>query len=466
MKKIYIIYLVILSIFSGCDKEWLEIQPKGVLIPTAVNDYRLLLDQVEPGRYGDKISPGFATGYSNTDLMSDDFPMSDFNDEHYFGVTDVRRGTWADNIFELNEEDPDWKNLYGQIYPANITIEEVMTATNGTEAEKLQLLAEAKVHRAYSYFALVNMYALHYGPDASSTPGVPLRLDSSFKGDLSRVPVQKIYDLMVEDIKASISNLPDVPETRFHSHRPSKVSAYALLARVLLYMGLYDDALDAATESLKIKNTLIDYNVLGFSRNVLRLHDLENDIEVLWRKQTPKIHASLTASDELYNLYEADDLRQRLYIASIDYWGSPEEGYLLPAYTRRNYRGLGFTVAEMLLTRAECNVRLNNTGLAVGDLNLLREKRYITGTHTPITSTDKDEVLDLVKKERRLELAGNGLRFFDLKRYNQFDNANISLTVTHNGTIHTLPPGGNNWAIPIAQKYIVSTPEIGENIRD
>lgn len=468
MKLKYSLLILVLVLITSCDKEeWLDIKPKGQVILTTAKDYRLLLDQVDRNGFGfPKISPGFASTYGNIDYMSDDFTITD-KTSNQFDAQTIRAYTWDNNLYLANQEDSDWATLYGQIYATNIVIEEVMSATNGSEEEKLQLLAEAKIHRAFSYFALVNMFGLHYNSNAASNPGVPMRLDSNLEGaDLSRKSVQEVYNLIVEDLESSISNLPDVPESNNHKHRPSKASAYAFLARVYLFMADYNKALEAANNSYAIYNTLNNYNNREFYFDVLLLDTQENEKQLLWRKVSPNTYSLLIASEELYSMYSDDDLRKTMFSPISFLFGIPEEGNALGTSFFTQYRSSGFTVPEVLLMRAECNARLNNLEQALADINLLRSNRLKTDAYTPLASSDKTEVLNIVKNERRMELVGNGLRFFDLKRYNEFDNANITLTKKLNGQNYTLKANGNNWAIPIAQKYINATPAIGNNIRD
>ena len=472
MKKIYyIVSLAALITFTGCNREeYLGIKPYGELIPANVNDYRLLLDQVGTDFSSNGlnvVSPGFSKTYENQELMADDFGITDglFNE---FSETAIKKYTWDDNIFLPNQNDGDWDLLYAQIFTANVVIEEIMDASNGSLAEKKQLLAEAKMHRAYCYFSLVNLYGLHYNPStASSNLAVPLRLTSAISGvEFPRASVQEIYDLIIEDMTASISDLPDLPPSNVLKLRPTKANANAFLSRVYLYMAEYTKALEAAENSLAIYNVITDYNTLGFNYpNLLDIENLEDNQEVLWSKASGAYNF-LVASDEFIDLYSSDDLRKHLFAPLADFFGIAQPQMVLGYPYYINYRGQGFTVPEVLLTRAECNARLGNVTAAIDDLNALRINRIETATYVPLTSTDQAEVLNLVKLERRLEMVGNGLRFFDLKRYNEFDNANITLTRTLNSQTYTLPAGSNNWAIPVAQKYIIETPEIGENVRD
>lgn len=464
------VLIIFIGVTIGCDREeWLDIQPQGVIIPSNVEDYRLLLDQVnDDGISGpNPISNGFEKAYYGTDYLSDDFTIKD---ETYFlyGGVEINEYTWQDNRYAPNEEDGDWSNLYGQIYVTNLVIEEVMDAKNGTESEKLALMAEAKVHRAYAYFTLANLYGLHYNLQTATTnTAVPLRLGTEIVGvDFSRASVAEVYDLVIEDITGALNNLPDMPVSSFYNHRPSKASAYALLSRVYLYQGVYDKALETASKSLALHNVINDFNRFGEVLGVLKLDETEEDKQLLWNKAAISPYGLLIASDDLFNLYEDNDIRRKLFGSLEDIFGIAVPGNVLAYPFFINSRAMGFTVPEVILTKAECNARLGNTAEAVSGLNKLREKRFKDGTYTPITSTDQAEVLKLVKKERRMEFPGSGLRYFDLKRYNELDNANITLTRVLNGQTYTLNANGKNWAIPIAQKYILETPELGENIRD
>ncbi|QVY65000.1 RagB/SusD family nutrient uptake outer membrane protein [Polaribacter sp. Q13] len=404
--------------------------------------------------------------------MTDDFIITDISASRMLQEK-LEMFTWNDNIYNNDREDPDWQRLYSQIYVTNIVLEEIME-TSGDADVKAQLVGEAKVHRALAYFALANMHGLHYNPaTAANNLAVPLRLGTDLENvDLSRASVQEIYALIIADIESAIEDLPETPKDNSFKHRPSKISAYTLLARIYLYMTEYEKSRDAANSALAINSTLKDYNLFterSFFGNVI-VYDLNrgyDDDEIIWLKASGNRFTTLIASNELYDLFEPNDLRSSRFGPTFDLTFIPDfESYALGAYLINGYKGSGFTVPEILLMRAECNVRLGQTSLAVNDLNTLREKRFATDAYTPITSTAQNEVLELVKRERRMELAGNGLRFFDIKRYNEFDNANITLTRTLNGKNFTLAPGSNNWAIPIGQKYILQNPEMGQNIRD
>jgi hypothetical protein len=118
---------------------------------------------------------------------------------------------------------------------------------------------------------------------------------------------------------------------------------------------------------------------------------------------------------------------------------------------------------EMYLIRAECNARLNNLQKALDDINLIRTKRFKTGTYTPVTLADLGSapanVLKEVLLERRRELYGKELRLFDIKR--------LHLPVTHyiSSRKIELPADDPKMVWPIFTQYINLNPELEQNPR-
>lgn len=471
MKHTIYIFCLALLVFSCDREEYLDIQPKGQVIPSKINDYRLLLDQTEV--FGNAqglqvISPGFVDSASNTELASDDVMITD-NLISFYPEGDVGTNTftWNDNIYTPAQEDPDWSTLYGQIYVANIVIEEILNTTDGTLDEQMALKAEALAHRAFAYFYLVNLYGKHYNPATADTDlGVPLRLGTELTNvEFPRATVKEVYELILNDLNDAIMYLPDTPEL---VHRPSKAGVYSLLARIYLYMGDYENALDASNDALALSNTVVDFNTYPdwfFPGIASQSDDPQEDPEIIWHKASNATYSFRIASDDYLSLLEDNDQRRRCF-GGPELYGltGPEKIYAVGFI--RNFKPIGPSTPEMYVTRAECYARLNDLEAALNDLNTLREKRMDTGTYTPLSSTDQDEVIAWAKRERRLELIMKGHRFFDLKRYNVFDTPTIDITHTYNGTTYSLTANSNNWALPIAQKYISQNPEIGENIRD
>lgn len=96
--------------------------------------------------------------------------------------------------------------------------------------------------------------------------------------------------------------------------------------------------------------------------------------------------------------------------------------------------------AEVLLNYAEAKIELNEIDASVLDaINQLRARAYNvtvgeTDEYPEITTTDQAELRKIIRRERKVELAGEGLRLFDIRRWNI---AHIVMP----GTIYGRPAG-------------------------
>jgi len=457
MRKLYILILIV-AVFCSCS-DWLDIKPKGKIIPVKVEDYRLLMDQSQSRG----SSSGFVQSYGTVLYSTDDVSISDEGYDNNYGLTTQSVYTWAEKFYLDEQEDGVWSSLYSQIYVCNVVISEVLD-TEGDKDAKNELYAEAKVQRAFAYFLLTNIYGKHYNKATAATDlSVPLNKEPVIEGDLHRSTVAEVYKLIEDDIAEVIDFLP---ETSDLNHRPTKASTYALLSRVLLYKGDYENSKIAADKCLAITDFLYDYNALGKNAWYNTVVDLPKNAfnkEVLLNKGATNRYALIYPSNDLKSVYSDDaDLRWKGY--TIPEW--------FPPYTNLVYimehmvgRQLGLTVSEVMLNKAECLTRVGDYNEAINILNTIREKRFETGKYVALAASDRDDAILKVKEERRRELAFRGLRWFDLKRYNTNDNANITLKRTVKGKDYILAPNSPRWVFPIAKKYIIKNPEIKQNPR-
>lgn len=113
---------------------------------------------------------------------------------------------------------------------------------------------------------------------------------------------------------------------------------------------------------------------------------------------------------------------------------------------------MGITTSEVLLIKAECEARLNNTATALDALNALLVKRWKNGTFVPYKDLGREEALALILEERRKELCfRSGLRWMDLKRFNTLPDERISIKRMLNGKEELLNPDDKRllWLIPL-----------------
>lgn len=370
---------------------------------------------------------------------------------------------WASAYYNVDQSDAAWDQLWNSIYNTNLVINGVMGSEEGTELQKNTVMAEAKVQRAYTYLTLVNLYASPYSPaSASADPGLPLLLTPDLFTPLNRVSVQAVYDQIIKDLNEAIPSLPNSPANNVH---PAKAAGYATLARTYLYMGRFADAATNAAQALSFQNTILDLNTYagGATAFPRRL----NNMEVILAKQVSMPgFLNLSLSDELMNKFQTTDLRYELFTRP----GSSFQ----PAFTGRGswrqnlFSGdnvtTGITVPEVMLIQAEGLARTGQIAAAIDLVNALRKKRFRAADYADLSAADANEALHIVLDERRRELFGTGLRWYDQRRLSLEPALAEIETRTFKGNTYTLVPG-NRYVYPIPPKNIDLNPELSQNER-
>jgi hypothetical protein len=121
-------------------------------------------------------------------------------------------------------------------------------------------------------------------------------------------------------------------------------------------------------------------------------------------------------------------------------------------------------VSEMYLIKAEAQVNANNLDGAAATLKVLRDARL--GTSTSLDSyISQTQAYDAVLKERRLELAFEGHRYLDIKRFKDRLNTGINrddLDCVSGGNCVMLP-SDHRLTLPIPQVELNANPSIVQN---
>jgi hypothetical protein len=221
--------------------------------------------------------------------------------------------------------------------------------------------------------------------------------------------------------------------------------------RSYVQAGLYADS------CLQIRHALMDYN----TRDSLAVFPFSRvNPEVIFsiarlRTGPSAINRSYTDST-LFNSYEANDLRKKLFFRGLSFFGR---------YDSLAYAFGGLATDELWLTRAECYARAGQTAAAMNDLDTLLQTRWRAGTFTPIVAMDASDALLKVLAERRKELLYRGLRWTDLRRLNKEPGLAVTLYRTVNGEVYTLPPNDARYVYAIPDDVIARHPEMPQNIR-
>lgn len=350
---------------------------------------------------------------------------------------------------------------------ANTVLEQIEGITPTNEVEQIKwntVKGRALFFRAFHFFKFAEIFSLPYDEITASTDlGIPLRMTSDVNVITKRSTVQETYDNIINSLNEAILLLPEEIE---HQSQPSKAAAYALLSNVYLSMRNYPLALENATNCLNIQNELLDYNALPpaipYGDPVFEQY---GNPEVLFHHRMDSgigyLEARGMVDMDLYNSYEADDLRPDIFFAF--YSDSKGSGYQMWENYGGNYYEFfdGLAVDEVYLTRAECYARSGNIDMAFNDLNNLLEKRYATGTFTLYDPADFTTVTatQLVLQERRKELIFRGIRWSDIRRLNKENDPNYAvgpLVRTFEGSTETftLPVNDLRYAFLIPQESI------------
>lgn len=462
-KKLYkLILCLCLTLMASCD-DYLDIKPKGVIIPEKCEDYEKLLNYAQLMKASDSY-PNF---------MTDDILMP-YDDDMTGGylaleLPNQRLYTFDSEVFGDGEQDGLWEFSYNRIYTYNVIIQEVMNSTQATEDHKKQVRAEALVGRAFEYLTLVNAYAKHYDPATAATdPGVPLMLDEDInKTNLQRASVQAVYDQIKADLDKAAPNLPERPV--LNAFRASRPVGYGMLARMYLYMGDYKKALDNAIISLKHNSTLLDmapYTVVDPEQWIGRIDvpARADNPENTYIRLAPYVFgmsSSVYGSEDLMQLFDKDnDKRFLLYFTR--YIGGEVCDYDL--WAPFIYANMAMATPEIYLIAAECEARIGNKDNAMKYINELRDHRILN--NVDLTAADNKEALKLVLEERRRELTFVGCtRLIDLKRLNR--EPEFAKTIVHevNGVEYKLEPNSPKYILPIPPTVLRFNPNMTPNNR-
>lgn len=442
-KNILILIIIITSLITSCDSI-MDVEPKGFMIPSKAEHLRMLLDNT--------------TGnYSNPRPVSVGYNLVQFaGDQAFFNESDaminLSESAYSYYMRDVNlittHNHGDIILMSESLALFNSVLDILPKTTDLSDISRNQIKGEALTHRAYVFLTLVNIHGVHYDSNtASSDKGIPMLLSSDINMSVPAISsVDEVYKKIVADLTEACDLLEPLSINRA---LPCKASAYALLARTYLYMGLYDKALEYANKSLDITSFLYDYKSF-YTPNNLNVPTRQFDSkEVLLDKKTGSAYSPRVrryVSDEFISLYIDGDLRKNYF----------EEYRGKYYYVNYPYTFSGILTSEMYLIKSECNARKGYLTEALRDLNNLRRNRFTSENYVELNSSDKNIVLDWVLRERRLELVWTGLRWFDMKRLNKEDRYKKRLRRVYGTKVLELEPNTPEWAFPFPSNILVN----------
>lgn len=352
--------------------------------------------------------------------------------------------TWSGNVSpQDNLINGYWTGLYESIREANVFLANIQKPVMSEDVRK-RLTAEVRFIRAYQYHILLSTWG-----------GVPI-VDRPLTVPELKIPratADEVTNFILTDLNAAIPDLPVNPE----NGRIKKGGAMALKARALLYAKRWAEAATAA-------KTLIDLNTHslfqtsdgdGYQKQFVT----DNNTEVLasWKydaavRQNEKpglltwwqwwgggnLLSPTQALVEAYDTYDSVTDQLIPYNPANPYSKrDPRFNFTIATgtgsstdYGVRKFLGgtagtenILIRYAEVLLTYAEAKIEAGQIDQTVLDaINSVRARAYgvalsNTGSYPEVITMDQTALRNIVRNERRVELAMEGLRWYDITRW-------------------------------------------------
>ncbi len=466
MKKILSLSLFGILLYS-CSEDFLNRDPLDFASPETYlktdNQAQILLNgvynKIDFGNTGDVYQMVYPF---ILDVMSDNA----FNRSPWEGATDFARGQVSADNSRVGWK---WEENYQGIARANAFLDAITKNTELVSDNIPRYNAEAKFLRAYYYNDLITWFG-----------DVPLILTIGDLENAQPLRTAKadVLSQILKDLDEAIPDLPLKYTESKDNGRVTKGAALALKSRVLLYNSRWQEAAAAAKAcmDLGVYSLFPDYNGLFLEKNEAAVSASEAILEVFY---TPTINPSffnmplmgwwpsyLPTLQLVDSYYMANGLpitdpnsgydpenpymdRDPRFAASIYYPGAPikmafwgitsdtarfehlgilggsgfkpkkwiNEG-LVDINNTEGTNKLFIRYAEVLLTYAEAQNEASGPDASVyAAIDQLRNRVGMTTLTDAMPGLTKDQMRAIIRNERRIELAFEGLRFPDIQRW-------------------------------------------------
>jgi len=409
MKKLRLVPALLLAVAAGaCTDELLNVLPvdeisEEIAIVDAASARAALA-----GGYGSVQSLWGTSWVMWTDILTDDV-------EHTGTF-----GSWADGDLHnfrpnMGTIDGLWTNSYSGIDRVNRLIQKLPDISDMDQVDYNDILGQAYALRALHYFNLVRAWG-----DVPLVLVPPTNLDEA--GQVSRDPAAAVYAQIDADFSQAASFLSGGSNDDRTFFTPGGVTA--MQAKVALYQGNWATAESMAQQLVNSGDYALPANLRAAftadgdpsSEDVLRVAFTAVDWNNLGYYYLYDGRFEIGATQEIYELYEAGDLRHDLNFpdpGDIRSDGIEVTKYPTPIGSEEPHI---IRYGEVILILAEAKAEQGELSDAVGYLNQIRARAGIAGYEFGTDLLTQQDVLDAIYLERRLELAFEGHRWFDLVR--------------------------------------------------
>jgi hypothetical protein len=403
-----------------------------------------------------------------------------------------------------------WTSSYKGIFRANIALEKIPTipASNITEEKRSMLMGQALFLRALFYSNL----AIYFRE-------VPLILESKTvdEKNVKKNTYPEVSAQVIKDLNDAIAKLPaSYPASQYGY--ATKGAALGILARFHLYNKDYQGVVDATTtlmtlgyglhnnyaqlftEQGELSNEIVyavrffqdaaSNNSELFSATFLQapkvdqqpMKNLVNDYyctdgkpittSPLYNAATPKVNRDPRLLASVY-------FRNDIFLVDLNrpFTGNTATGFGQKKYIRNSASATGISVfnpggqdfyviryVDVLLMRAEALVELNQLPGVYPLVNQVRARVLMPTIETAEgTGLTQNQLRNIVMHERRVEMAFEGMRYYDLKRWGQLQAAYQRAVADNVAGYRPLFQTGKAGVFPIPESELNANSAIWQN---
>ena len=366
-------------------------------------------------------------------------------------------------------------NLYTDAYSLIFRANQVLFFAESFVGEsKANIVAEAKALRAMAHFDLVKSFGKipTQAGDANGGLGIAYVVNADPNIEPPRETVGEIYNKIVTDLQDAALDI----NTSNPAGRLNKNAVNVLLSRVYLYMGQWQNAVDAAntvSAAVAPRDNVVGVwedtsqaGLLFYIPNEVGV--IDNSIGVTWSQGgMTTLIPEYVVSFELFGQFADDDIRKEAYTMQASNTGLSFNAIKKLFGRTGQFNGKVdykiFRAAEAKLNKAEALFNLGQEIPARTALDEVRTERYLT----PPSGETGNALRDAIRKERRLEFAFEYQRFYDLKRWGlSIQRTNAGDLADGTGTaseVLSLSAGDNKWQMPISQGTLDQNPNAVQN---
>ncbi len=464
MKKI-LTPVVILLLLQSCSSDLLNTSPEATKVTSQFYTDASQIEQGINAVYGTLQYTGqyqqamLVIGEIPSDNTYDEVPA---NDSFTYGEFDFFTIQPNNSLIAST-----WKDHYIGIQQANIILNRIDAIQDMAQATKSNRIGEMKFLRALMYFNLVRVFG-----DVPLVTKETTNVNDYF--GQGRTPVSEVYAFIEKELKDAI---PLLPAATTQKGRVTKAAAMGILGKVLITENKYSDALPYLSQ---IEG--LGYSLLS---DVSKIFDVtnKNNAEIIFDVQFASgINGNSEGSPafqlfspsgtvagakghnlptkEIYNLYTGDDQRKSAYIGLTSN-GIPYTKKIVKTSNVIADGGSNIVVlrlADVYLMIAECYAKANDLSNANVYLNKIKSRAGIAS----VNLVSQQALLAEIDKERRLELVGEGHRWFDLVRTGKA----VQVMTQHFASTpgySTATIDQHNLLMPVPQGQINTDPAIKQN---